>query len=63
MAQKQYSIRKATLEEQIADLQVRVACLEVTRLADTVRAQAGWIEKLEERVRKLEEKKDGTKAV
>lgn len=54
--QKQLNIRKATVEEQLADLQVRVACLEISNLTETIRALAGWINQLEERIRKLEQK-------
>lgn len=60
MEQKQINISKRTIEEQVADLQVRVACLEVSRLAETVVAQAGWIYQLEERIRKLEQQ-NGTR--
>lgn len=50
----QIEVNKCTIEEQVADLQVRVACLEVSRIGEVIKAQASWINKLEERIRKLE---------
>ena len=54
MEREQIEVKKRPLEEQMADLQVRVACLEVSRLEETVKAQAGWINELEKRIAKLE---------
>ena len=51
---KKIVMEKRSIEEQVADLQVRVACLEISRLAETIEAQASWINELEERIRKLE---------
>lgn len=50
----QIDINKRSIEEQVADLQVRVACLEVSKLAETIKAQAGWINELEKRIAELE---------
>lgn len=54
---KQVKIEKKTLEDQIADLQVRMACLEIQNIADILKAHAGWINDIENRLKKLESEK------
>lgn len=54
---KQVKIEKKTLEAQIADSQVRVACLEIQNIADILKAHAGWINDIENRLKKLEGEK------
>lgn len=51
---KQVKIEKKTLEDQVADLQVRMDCLEIQNIADILKAHAGWINDIENRLKKLE---------
>lgn len=54
---KRIELRKIPIEHQILDLQIRALNAEKTiaELQETIKAQAGWIMGLDDRLRKLEQ--------